>query len=60
MERTLKQFKTRVLAKPDVRKAYDQLADEFAFLDDILKARSVDLLKQKSPRSLVFGRNEDE
>ena len=38
MERTLKQFKTRTLSKPEVRAAYDQFADEFAFLDEVLKA----------------------
>ena len=33
MERTFKQFKTQALSKPDVRKAFDQLSDEFAFLE---------------------------
>jgi len=27
-------------ARPDVRKAYDDVADEFAFLDEVLKARA--------------------
>jgi len=40
MANTLKQFKTRVLARPDVKKASDDLAEEFAFLDEVLKARS--------------------
>lgn len=39
MARTLKRFKARALARPAVKKAYDDLADEFAFLDEILKAR---------------------
>ena len=46
MERTLKQFKTHALSKPDVRKAYDQLSDEFAFLDEVLKARTASGLTQ--------------
>jgi transcriptional regulator with XRE-family HTH domain len=46
MNRTLKQFKTRVLAKPEVRIAYDALADEFAFLDEVLKARTAAGLTQ--------------
>ena len=40
MARTLKRFKSRALARPDVKKAYDDLAEEFAFLDEVLKARS--------------------
>jgi transcriptional regulator with XRE-family HTH domain len=40
MTRTLKQFKAHVLSKPKVRTAYDALADEFAFLDEVLKART--------------------
>jgi transcriptional regulator with XRE-family HTH domain len=46
MNRTLKQFKTRVLAKPEVRIAYDALQDEFAFLDEVLKARTAAGLTQ--------------
>ena len=46
MERTLKQFKTHALSKPSVRKAYDQLSDEFAFLDEVLKARTASGLTQ--------------
>ena len=53
MDRTLKQFKTRVLAKPEVRKAYDQLADEFAFLDEVLKARTASGLTQAEVAALV-------
>ena len=40
MSSTLRRFKTRALARPDVRKAYDAVADEFAFLDEVLKARA--------------------
>jgi len=40
MPSTLKRFKARALARPDVKKAYDELADEFDFLDEILKART--------------------
>lgn len=40
MATSLKQFKTRALARPEVRREYDRLAEEFAFLDEILKARA--------------------
>ena len=40
MTSTFKQFKARALARPDVKKAYDELAEEFAFLDQVLKARA--------------------
>ena len=40
MTSTLRRFKTRALARPDVKKAYDDVADEFAFLDEVLKARA--------------------
>ena len=53
MERTLKQFKTRALAKPAVREAYDQLADEFAFLDEVLKARAASGLTQAEVAALI-------
>jgi len=53
MDRTLKQFKARALAKPAVQKAYDQLADEFAFLDEVLKARAASGLTQAEVASLV-------
>lgn len=46
MASTLKQFKARALARPDVKKAYDDLAEEFAFLDEVLKARSESGLTQ--------------
>ena len=37
---TLKQFKKRALARADVKEAYDASAEEFAFLDEVLKART--------------------
>ena len=40
MASTLKQFKARAFARPGVKKAYDDLAEEFAFLDEVLKARA--------------------
>ena len=46
MVSTLKQFKARALARPEVRKAYDDLAGEFAFLDEVLKARVASGLTQ--------------
>lgn len=39
MRNNLKSFKQRAFARPEVRREYDRLADEFAFLDDMLKAR---------------------
>src|SRR6266849_8100138 len=46
MTSTLKQFKARALRRPEVKKAYDDLAEEFAFLDEILKARAESGLTQ--------------
>ena len=40
MTSTLKQFKARALARPKVKKAYDDLAEEFTSLDEVLKARA--------------------
>ena len=40
MSSTLKQLKRQAFALPGVKAAYDDLADEFAFLDEVLKARS--------------------
>jgi len=37
---THKELKNRALERPDVKTEYDQLEDEFAFLDQFLKARS--------------------
>jgi transcriptional regulator with XRE-family HTH domain len=39
MRKDLREFRNRALSRPDVRREYDRLADEFAFLDQILKAR---------------------
>ena len=36
----LKRFRTKALRRPAVRTAYDELDDEFAFLDEVLKARA--------------------
>lgn len=46
MPKTLRAFKARALARPAVRTEYDKLADEFAFLDEILKARAQSGLSQ--------------
>jgi transcriptional regulator with XRE-family HTH domain len=40
MTSTLKQFKARAFARAEVRKAYDELTGEFAFLDQVLQARA--------------------
>ena len=40
MTSTLKRFKARALARPGAKKAYDELDEEFAFLDEVLKARA--------------------
>ena len=40
MPSNLQQFKKKALAKPGVRAAYDELAEEFPFLDEVLKARA--------------------
>jgi len=49
----LKQFKARALARPGVKKAYDDLGDEFAFLDAVLKARAHSGLTQDEVASRV-------
>ena len=36
----LKKFKRLALARPEVKAAYDASADEFAFLDEVLRARA--------------------
>lgn len=46
MPKTLKEFKTRALARPEVKKAYDQLDEEFGFLEEVLKARAAAGLTQ--------------
>ena len=35
-----KELKTRALARPDVKAEYDKLEEEFALLDEFLKARA--------------------
>ena len=40
MTSSLKQFKRRALSRPAVRAAYDASADEFAFLDEVLRTRA--------------------
>ena len=40
MTSILRQFKARAFARPKVKKAYDDLAEEFALLDEVLKARA--------------------
>ncbi len=39
MPSSLKTFKARALARPDVREAYDALVDELSFIDQVLRAR---------------------
>jgi transcriptional regulator with XRE-family HTH domain len=46
MTSTLKRFKRRALARPEVKKAYNDLAEEFAFLDEVLNARAESGLTQ--------------
>ena len=40
MASDLTRFRARAFANPSVKKAYDELSDEFAFLDEVLKARA--------------------
>ena len=40
MTSSLKQFTTRAFARPGVKQAYDDLGEEFAFVDEVLKART--------------------
>lgn len=46
MSKSLRQFKARALARPDVKDEYDRSAGEFEFLDEILKARTAAGLTQ--------------
>ena len=43
---THKQLRTKALANPDVKAAFDELADEFSLLDEFLKARAAQGLTQ--------------
>ena len=40
MSSSLKRFKRSALSRPDVKAAYDASAEEFAFLDEVLRARA--------------------
>lgn len=40
MTSALKRFRARALARPDVKMAYEELDEEFEFLDQVLKARA--------------------
>ena len=53
MASSLKQFKARALKRPGVKKAYDGLAEEFAFLDQVLKARAESGLTQAAVAARV-------
>lgn len=53
MASTLKRFKARAFARPAVKQAYDDLAEEFAFLDQVLKARAESGLSQAEVASRV-------
>ena len=46
MSSNLKRFKARAFARPGVKKAYDDLAEEFAFVDEVIKARAQSGLSQ--------------
>ena len=46
MRNSLKRFKARALKRADVRREYERLEEEFAFLDEILKARAAAGLTQ--------------
>jgi len=46
MNRDLKHFKARALARPEVRNEYEKLSEEFEFLDEILRARAAAGLTQ--------------
>lgn len=46
MSKALNQFKSQALARPEVKREYDRLGEEFAFIDEILKARAKTGLSQ--------------
>ena len=50
MSKGLKRFKERALAHREVKREYDRLAEEFEFLDEILKARATTGLTQADVR----------
>ena len=53
MSSALQKFKKRAFAKPNVKEAYDALDDEFAFLDEVLRARTESGLTQAQVAELV-------
>ena len=53
MANSLSTFKQKALAKPSVKAAYDALADEFAYLDELLKARAASGLSQIEVAQLI-------
>jgi len=53
MRNSLKDFKARALARPEVRRLYDGLAEEFELLDEILKARAASGLTQAEVASRI-------
>ena len=52
MPSSLKTLKAGALARPDVREAYDALADEFSFIDQVLRASSTDVIIRAGSRAL--------
>jgi transcriptional regulator with XRE-family HTH domain len=40
MTSSLQRFKARAFKRPEAKSAYEALADEFAFIDELLKARA--------------------
>jgi transcriptional regulator with XRE-family HTH domain len=46
MSKDLRRFKARALARPEIKREYDRLGEEFEFLDEILKARAAAGLSQ--------------
>ena len=57
MKTTLSRFRSRALRNPAVRKAYDGLEDEFAFLDEVLRARARSGLTQADVAARVTRRS---
>src|SRR4051812_16482579 len=53
MTTSLKQFKRRALSRPSVKAAYDASAEEFAFLDEVLRARAEAGLTQAEVAELI-------
>ena len=46
MTSSFKQFRRRALSRPEVKAAYDAAVEEFAFLDEVLRARAESGLTQ--------------